>query len=226
MSIITAWHRLQGLHLRGTWRPGAHNVVLLIAQVVLLWSAAQRGLDYFNLPDIHAAVHGGEVSNLQTLRGIEEDVPLKVLGLAFLIPAGFGFFGLATGWAKALSLGHLFIGAAYLILGITFLRDTPIASVPYAVGGCALLVLAAVLLVADSRVIPDVVAFVVGLAAMVLGGWLASHGLGYGYRTGNGFLGGAVLHFTFGFGTQILAQRAERLKREEEEDFQALALRS
>jgi hypothetical protein len=60
---------------------------------------------------------------------------------------------------------------------------------------------------------------------MAAGGWLASHGLGYGYRTGNGFLGAAALHFAFGFGTQVLARREERLKREEEEDFQALVLR-
>jgi hypothetical protein len=66
-----------------------------------------------------------------------------VLGLSFLIPAGVAFFGLATGWAKPLSLGHLFIGASYLVLGITFLRDTPVDSWPLAVSGCVLLVLAA-----------------------------------------------------------------------------------
>lgn len=197
-------------------------MVLLIAQVVILWTAAQRGMDYFNLPDVN---HGPSEAASSILRGIETDIPLRVLGLAFLIPAGVAFFGLATGWAKALSLGHLFVGAAYLVLGITFLKETPIDSWPLAAGGCALLLLAATLLVADSRLVPDLIAFVLGLTAMVVGGLLASRGLGFGYRTGNGFIGGAVLHFTFGFGTQILARRSERLTREEEEDFQALALR-
>lgn len=214
---MRAWTRLRDLNLRGPWRPGSHNVVLLMVQVVVLWTAAQRGMDYFNMPDL--ALVPREVGN-PALRGIEADVPLKVLGLAFLVPAGLGFFGLATGWAKLLSLGHLFVGAAYLILGTTFLRDAPIDSWLLTSGGCALLVAAAVLLVGNFRQLPDLVAYVLGLGAMGLGGWLASRGLGYGYRTGNGFLGASVLHFVLGFGTQILARRAERLKREEEEDFQ------
>jgi hypothetical protein len=211
--------QLARLRLRGHWRPGAHNVVLLIAQVVILWTAAQRGMDYFNLP-----AHSTETATT-ALRGIEQDVPLRVLGLAFLLPAGVGFVGLAMGWAKPLAMGHLFVGASYLILGITFLRDAPVDSWPLAAGGCALLLVAAALLVSDSRVIPDIIALVVGVISMAAGGWLASKGLGYGYRTGNGFLGAAALHFVFGFGTQVLARRDERLKREEEEDFQALALR-
>lgn len=220
-TVARAVRYLARKRLRGTWRPGSFNVVLLIAQVVILWTAAQRGMDYFNLPDLR---HGSEAATA-ALNGIEADVPLRVLGLAFLIPAGVGFFSLATGWAKPLSLGHLFIGAAYLVLGITFLRDSPVSSWSLAVSGCALLVLAAILLASDHRYIPDIAAFIVGLGCMAVGGWLASHGLGYGYRTGNGFLGAAALHFTFGFGTQVLARRDERLKREEEEDFQALVLR-
>lgn len=215
--------QLATIRLRGNWRPGAHNVVLLIAQVVVLWTAAQRGMDYFNLPDL--ASSPPEVPVGSSLGGIEQDVPLRVLGLAFLIPAGVGFVGLALGWAKPLAMGHLFAGASYLILGITFLRDAPVDSWPLAASGCALLVLAAVLLASDSRFIPDIAALLFGVSSMALGGWLASRGLGYGYRTGNGFLGAAALHFVFGFGTQVLSRRDERLKREEEEDFQALALR-
>jgi hypothetical protein len=153
------------------------------------------------------------------------DIPLRVLGLSFLIPAGAAFFGLATGWAKPLSLGHLFIGASYLVLGITFLRDTPVDSWPLAVDG---LRPAGTGRTAAGDPLPLPArhrAFLLGLGAMAVGGWLASHGLGYGYRTGNGFLGAAALHFAFGFGTQVLARREERLKREEEEDFQALVLR-
>lgn len=216
------WQRLCALHLRGQWRPGGSNPVLLIAQVIVLWTAAQRGMDYLNQPPGRT---GGEPGASIVLRGIEADVPLDVLGLAFLIPAGVAFFGLATGWAKPLSLGHLFVGAGYLVLGITFLRDSPVDSWPMAIGGCALLVAAATLLVANFRKLPDIIALPLGVAAMVIGGWLAARGLGYGYRTGNGFLGGAALHFVFGFGTQILARRDARLRREEEEDFQALGLR-
>lgn len=223
-AVANSLHRLAHLRLRGHWRPGAHNVVLLIAQVVILWTAAQRGMDYFNLPDLAAAPP--EVGSNGVLQGIESDVPLNVLGLAFLIPAGVGFIGLALGWAKPLAMGHLFVGASYLILGVTFLREAPVDSWPLAAGGCALLVLAAALLVSDSRFIPDIAAITLGAISMALGGWLASKGLGYGYRTGNGFLGAAALHFVFGFGTQVLARRDERLKREEEEDFQALTLRT
>jgi len=145
-----------------------------------------------------------------------------VLGLAFLIPAGVAFVGLATGWVKMLSLGHLFVSAAYLVLGITFLRESPVSDWGSALLGCALLVLSALLLVTDSRRIPDILAFTFGIAALGFGGWLAADGLGYGYRTGNGFLGAAVLHFVFGMGTQILSRREERLRREEEEDFREL----
>jgi hypothetical protein len=214
--VLRAWTFLRDLKLRGPWRPGAHNVVLLMVQVVVLWTAAQRGMDYFSMPSLNGLREAGNPA----LLGIEADVPLKVLGLAFLLPAGLGFFGLATGWARLLTLGHLFIGAAYLVLGITFLRDAPIDSLPMTAGGCALLVGAAVLLVGNFRRLPDLIAYVLGLGAMALGGWLASRGLGHGYRTGNGFLGGAALHFILGFGTQTLSRRAERLKREEEEDFQ------
>jgi hypothetical protein len=220
-AAARAVHYLATKRLRGTWRPGSYNVVLLIAQVVILWTAAQRGMDYFNLPDLH---HGPAEVSTAVLRGIEADVPLRVLGLGFLIPAGVGFVSLAFGWAKPLSLGHLFIGASYLVLGITFLRDAPIDSWPLALSGCALLILAAVLLASDHRYVPDIAAILLGVGCMIAGGWLASHGLGYGYRTGNGFLGAAALHFTFGFGTQVLARREERLKREEEEDIQAVVL--
>lgn len=217
---MSAWQRLASLHLRGPWRPGNSNPVLLIAQVILLWTAAQRGLDYVNLPPQEVREPAGTAA----LRGIEADIPLVILGLAFLIPAGFAFFGLATGWAKPLSLGHLFVGAAYLVLGVTFLRDLPISAWWLALTGSVLLVLAAVLLVADIRWLPDIIALPLGVLAMLSGGWLASLGLGYGYRTGNGFLGVAALHFVFGFGTQILARREARLRREEEEDFRALGL--
>jgi len=221
MTIATrlrsAWARLCGLHLRGTWRPGSYNAVLLIAQVVIIWTAAQRGMDY--------ATSGSDTEAASaTLVGIEQDIPLEVLGLAFLIPAGVAFFGLATGWAKPLSMGHLFVGAAYLVLGITFLRESPVDSWLKAGGGSALLILAAFLLATDSRYIPDIAAFIFGIVALVLGGWIAAYGLGDGYRTGNGFLGAAVLHFVFGFGTQVLARREERLRREEEEDFHRLGL--
>jgi hypothetical protein len=215
---MTLWDRMCALHLRGTWRPGSANVVLLIAQVVVLWTAAQRGMDYVTLPGRIPP----DIGLSPELRGIEADIPLPVLGYAFLIPAGCGFVGLATGWAKLASLGHLFVCAAYLVLGITFLREAPVDNWPMAAGGLALLVLAAVLLVSDSRWLPDLIAITAGVAAMILGGFLAAQGLGNGYRTGNGFLGAAVLHFTFGFGTQVLARREERLRREEEEDFREL----
>jgi hypothetical protein len=218
--VRNAWQRLCALDLRGPWRPGLSNPILLIAQVIVLWTAAQRGMDYVNLPPSQVREPAGTLA----LRGIEADVSLTALGLAFLLPAGVAFFGLATGWAKPLSLGHLFVGAAYLILGITFLRDSPVDSWPLAAAGCALLVAAAVLLVANLRNVPDIIALPFGVLAMIAGGWLASRGLGYGYRTGNGFLGGAALHFTFGFGTQILARRESRLRREEEEDFRALGI--
>lgn len=214
----SAWAHLCSVSLRGPWRPGNANPLLLIAQAVILWTAAQRGLDYLNMP----AHQGLPIST--PLGGIENDVPLETLGLAFLVPAGFGFFGLATGWARPLSLGHLFVGAAYLVLGITFLRDSLVDSWALATAGLVLLLSAAALLAVDFRRVPDIIALPVGVVAMLAGGWLAAKGMGTGYRTGNGFLGGAALHFVFGFGTQILARREARLRREEEEDLRALGL--
>lgn len=211
------WQQIRAVRLRGNWRPGRYNAILLIAQVVVLWMAAQRGMDYLTLPD-----RRDPSLITDELRGIETDVPLEVLGLALLIPAGVAFVSLAFGWAKALSLGHLFVGASYLILGITFLRDSPIDNWLTALSGCLLLLVSVFLMVTDSRRVPDLLAISGGVLTMVTGGWLAAHGLGSGYRTGNSFLGIAVLHFVMGFGTQIMARREERLRREEEEDFQEL----
>jgi Na+/proline symporter len=65
---------------------------------------------------------------------------------------------------------------------------------------------------------------VLGVLLLTAGGWIASSGLGTGYRTGNGFLGAAVLHYVFGFGTRVLARRDARIRREEDEDFRELGL--
>ena len=215
--VKRAWNTLCAWNLRGTWKPGSHNIVLLISQVILIWIAAQRGMDYVNTPSAGKLSAGG----VPTLHGIEQ-VNLDLLGYSFLLPAGVAFVSLATGWAKPLSLSHLFIGASYLILGITFLRQAPVDDWLTSVCGASLLLIASFLLVGDSKRIPDVLAISVGIIALTVGGWLAADGLGYGYRTGNGFLGTAVLHFVFGFGTQVLARREARLRREEEEDFREL----
>jgi len=207
-----AWQTLCALKLRGPWRPGAHNIVVLVVQIASIWGAAQRGMDYFQ-----SAAHDGQV-----LSGIEQSIPLQWLGLSFLIPAGIAFFGLASGWARPLVVGHLLIGTTYLVLGITYLRQSEVADVPLATGGSALLLLAAFLLATSFRKIPDAVALITGMAAMIVGGWLAAKGLGFGYRTGNGFLVGAVNHFAFGFGTQVMAHRERVLRREDEDDLAAL----
>lgn len=209
--------------LRGPWRPGTHNIVLLISQIVVIWTAAQRGMDYVQSSGRLSATQSVDGTHIvSTLSGIESDVPLSVLGLSLLIPAGFAFFGLATGWAKPLSLGHLFIGSSYLVLGITFLKDSPIDNYVTAGLGSTLLLASAWLLVTGVRRVPDIISMAIGVLALTIGGWLAAKGLGYGYRTGNGFIGASVLHFIFGFGTQILARRDAILRREEEEDLAAL----
>jgi hypothetical protein len=219
-ALSTAWDRMRNWKLRGPWKPGGYNLILLIAQVVAIWSAAQRGMDYANLPD--DAPRTAEPGTSPALIGIEADVPLEWLGMSFLLPAGVAFVGLALGWVKMLSFGHLFMGASYLVLGVTFLREAPVENGLTAAVGSGLVVLSALLLVGDFRRVPDILAITGGIACLIVGGWLALRGLGYGYRTGNGFLAWAVLHFVFGFGTQVLARREERLKREEEEDFEQL----
>lgn len=219
-AIKRAWKTMCSWNLRGTWKPGSHNIILLISQVVIIWIAAQRGLDYVqSATTAHAAREGSAPA---ALIGIEADVPLWVLGYSLLLPAGVAFVGLATGWAKPLSLGHLFIGASYLVLGITFLRQAPVDDWLTAGTGATLLLFASFLLVGDSTRVPDALAVSVGIIALVIGGWLTSAGMGNDYRTGNDFLGIAVLHFVFGFGTQVLARREARLRREEEEDFREL----
>jgi hypothetical protein len=207
-----AWQALCALKLRGPWRPGAHNIVVLVVQIAAIWGAAQRGMDY-----VQSAGR-----NVESLSGIEASVPLQWLGLSFLLPAGIAFFGLASGWARPLVIGHLLIGTSYLVLGITYLRQSKVENVPMAVGGSLLLLLSAFLLVTAFRKIPDAIALSTGMAAMVAGGWLAAKGLGFGYRTGNGFLVGAVYHFAFGFGTQVMAHRERVLAREDEDDLAAL----
>jgi len=211
----SAWQALCALKLRGPWRPGAHNIVVLIVQIAAIWGAAQRGMDY-----LQSAGHSG--ANVEALSGIEAAVPLQWLGLSFLLPSGIAFFGLASGWAKPLVIGHLLIGTSYLVLGITYLRQSQVDSLPLAAGGSLLLLISAFLLVTTFRKIPDAIALSTGMAAMVVGGWLAAKGLGFGYRTGNGFLVGAVYHFAFGFGTQVMAHRERVLAREDEDDLAAL----
>jgi hypothetical protein len=96
-------------------------------------------------------------------------VPLQWLGLSFLIPAGIAFFGLASGWARPLVIGHLLIGTTYLVLGITYLRQSKVDSLPLAAGGSLLLLLSAFLLATTFRKIPDAVALSTGMAAMLVG---------------------------------------------------------
>lgn len=224
-KAISLWRRMCRWSLRGNWRPGAHNIVMLIAQVVIIWTSAQRGMDYVKLPSPHLAVPTVGEKAQQTLVGIEASgVPLSLLGYSFLLPAGVAFVGLALGWSKPLAMAHLFIGTSYLVLGITFLKAAPVNNWLTALGGCGLLLVSAGLLVSDSRRIPDIIAVSLGILTLMVGGWLAADGMGYGYRTGNGFIGGAVLHYVFGFGTQVLARREARLRREEEEDFKELGL--
>lgn len=213
----STWQVMCEWKLRGPWRPGAHNIVMLIVQIASIWGAAQRGMDYFQSANKAASADG------LALSGIETSVPLHWLGLAFLLPAGLAFFGLASGWARPLSVGHLLIGTSYLVLGITYLRQTAVDNLPLAGAGSALLLAAAFLLVTRFQGLPDIVALTLGLAAMLVGGWVAAKGLGFGYRTGNGFLVGAVYNFAFGFGTQVLSRRMALLRCEDEADDEALS---
>jgi hypothetical protein len=214
------WNRLCGISLRGPWRPGSYSIVQLLAQSIVIWTAAQRGMDYLNLPPFAVAEPAGTAA----LSGIEADVPLWVLGMAFLVPAGVAFVGLSLGWHRLLSTGHLICGASYLVLAVTFLRDAAADSWLLATGGVSLLIVSALLLVIDFTRIPDILAVPAGILSMIAGGWIAARGLGFGYRTGYGFLGAALLHFVFGFGTQITARRAFRLRHEEEADLSELGI--
>lgn len=213
--IAQTWQRLAAWEIRGPWRPGTHNIVLLIVQVVVLWTAAQRGMDYYKTPSLAERV--GPQARAAFV-GIEAQVSPTILGMAFLLPAGVAFTALAFGWAKPLSLGHLFVGASYLVLGSTFLRNSPVDSWVTSGLGAGLLLVATALLVVEHDRIPDIVALVLGVGCLILGGLIAADGLGSGYRTGNGLIGAAVIHFVIGFGTQVLSRRDERLRREEAED--------
>lgn len=219
IKLSSFWRRLQAWNLRGSWQPGAHNVVLLISQVVIIWTAAQRGLDYLTSTPQAAA---GSVSN-QVYSGIEASgASLTLLGWAFLAPALVAFIALSTGWSQPLATGHMVIATSYLVLAISFLRAVPVTEPGMALLGIAMFLVGLYLLMADLPWLPDIIALALGIAIFIIGGKFAGEALGSGYRTGNGFLGAAILHYVFGFGTRVLARRDVRLRREEDEDYREL----
>lgn len=178
------------------WRPGAHNLALMLVQLILLGVAAARGLDYLQ-PRPPGFVEPG-------LSAIERAMPLSLWGAGLFLAGTLGLIGIAAHRAGPLILAHGMCCAAYGGLGIGILMDRGVD-----VDGRG--VLGILLIGAGLAVIYRAplawVRILVGVPLTVAAQWLLAIDLGPGYRTGTGLAGSALIHFVLAAGTVVLWNR-------------------
>lgn len=178
------------------WRPGAHNLALMLVQLILLGIAAARGLDYLQ-PRPDGFSEPG-------LSAVEQALPLPVWGAGLLLAGTLGLVGIAAHRAGPLILAHLMCWAAYGGLGIGILMDRGID-----VDGRG--ILGILLIGAGLGVIYRAplawVRILVGVPLTVSAQWLLAIDLGPGYRTGTGLAGSALIHAVLAVGTVVLWNR-------------------
>jgi len=181
------------VNLRGDWQPRRTHPVLLALQLVTLWQAGLRGLDYA----------GGVVDGLDA-GAAEPAYGWLLYGSTVLV-----LLGLAIRRGVPVILGHALLASWYAGLGVTSLGGLGIALDWRVVLGIALGGIGTGVLLADRFRTPLRLA---GVAAMLAGQAVIVLGLGADYRTGTGLVGGALQHATLAVGTLILWQR-DRLRR-------------
>jgi hypothetical protein len=177
---------------RGDWQPRRTHPVLLAVQLVVLWQAGLRGLDYAG--GIDAGLDAGAADPVYGW---------LLYGSTVLVLAG-----LAIRRGVPVILGHALLASWYAGLGVAALGADALLDWRtlggLAFGGCGLAVLLA------SR--HGLLLRVAGLGAMLLGQAAVVVGLGVDYRTGSGLLSAGVQHAILAVGTVILWQR-DRLRR-------------
>lgn len=174
--------------LRGDWQPRQTHPILLALQLVTLWQAGLRGLEYA----------GGSVTGLDSGVG-EPAYGWLLYGSAILV-----LLGLAIRRAAPVILGHALLGSWYAGLGAAALGG-PGAVLDWRVlAGLGLGALGTACLLSDRFRTPLRLA---GVAAMLVGQAVLVVGLGSDYRVGTGLLSGGLQHGILAVGTFVLWQR-------------------
>jgi hypothetical protein len=178
---------------RGDWQPRRTHPVLLAIQLVALWQAGLRGLDYLDGIDRGLDVNAGDPAYGALLYGS------TILVLA----------GLAIRRGVPVILGHALLASWYTGLGVAALGGIAVVLDWRVLLGLAFAALGVAVLLSTRHGLllrlAGVVAMLAGQAAVVVG-------LGADYRTGTGLIAGGLQHAILAVGTLLLWQR-DRLRR-------------
>lgn len=175
----------------GDWAPGAHNMALLIVQLIVLVQAALRGFDYLQPAPEQAS-----------LSAVERWVPLTWWGAAFLLVTTMALVGLAGRWAGPIMAGHALAGSLYVGVGVGILLENGEPVGALAAAGMAVGLLGTWLVLRTAS--PTALRLIVGVPAMLTGQYLLSVDFGAGYRTGTGLIGAGLIHGVLAAGTLVL----------------------
>lgn len=188
------------------WVPGRHNAALMVMQLILLWQAGTRGLDYITPRSPSEVLDVG-------LGGFA--FPLVVWGALFYGFTVLTLIGLAARVAPVVITGHCALGAFYAAAGVNALLKDQVQVGWWVPLGFALSLVG--LAIVFRRVGSTLVSrLLVGVPLMLVGQLIITQGLGQDYRTGTGLLAATLLHLTLAGGTwliwtrQHLRQQVER----------------
>jgi hypothetical protein len=184
-------HRVR--RLRGDWQPRQTHPVLLAIQLVTLWQAGLRGLDY-------AGGVGG---------GLDAAAAAPTYGWLLYASTVLVLLGLAIRRGAPVILGHALLASWYAGLGVTALGGLGVVGDWRILLGLAFGALGTAALLSGRYRTPLRLA---GVAAMLLGQAAIVVGFGADYRTGTGLASAAVQHGILAVGTFVLWQR-DRLRR-------------
>jgi hypothetical protein len=184
--------------LRGDWQPRRTHPILLALQLVTLWQAALRGLDYV----------GGVTAGLDA-RAADPAYGWLLYGSAVLV-----LLGLAIRRGGPVILGHALLASWYAGLGVTALGGLVVVFDLRVLLGLVFGGLGTAALLSDRFRTPTRLA---GVAAMLLGQVAIVAGLGVDYRAGTGLVAGGAQHAVLAVGTFLLWQR-DRLRRQVEHE--------
>ncbi len=179
--------------VRGDWQPRRTHPVLLALQLVTLWQAGLRGLDYA----------GGVGAGLDA-RAADPVYGWLLYGSTIVVLAG-----LAIRRGAPVILGHALLASWYAGLGVAVLGGLAAVVDPLVLGGLAFGAAGVAALLSDQFRTPVRLA---GAGAMLLGQAAVVVGLGGDYRTGTALLAGGLQHTVLAVGTFVLWQR-DRLRR-------------
>lgn len=177
---------------RGDWTPRTSHPFLLAVQLVSLWQAGLRGLDYA----------GGVRGGLDMFAG-DPLYGWLLYGSTTLV-----LVGLAIRRGGPVILGHALLASWYAGLGVDTLASTSTLLRPDVLAGLVVSGLGVYALLVGSSWPYRLV----GVAGMLLGQAILVDGLGGDFRVGTGLLSAGLLHGTLAVGTFVLSQR-QRLRR-------------